>query len=468
MSSFKDLFEGGGAAVPERRNISIGDRLSGKVVHIGRDAVFVSIDAGREASMNLADAGKLKVGDEVEAVVVELEEGQIRLGRSLGKAPDLSELQLAKDENLIVEGSVTNVNKGGLEINLNGVRAFCPKSQASDRHHKKREDEELKELIGRTLPFKVIELDEGKVVLSHRRVLEEQRKAARDDLLATLSVGAEVKGTVREVRSFGAFVDLGGIDGLIPARELSHDRSVAPDDVLSAGDAVEVRVLQVELEEERPRITLSLRALSADPWDSVQTAAPPGTVVAGRVSKIMDYGAFVRIAAGLEGLLHVSELETSHPTDAVSVGDELLVAVKGIDLDKRRIALAPAPDGAKAGDAAGVAMPMVGSVIEVTVQKIERFGVFVTLPDVKGRAGRGLIPNRELGLESNADVRGSFPLGKVVRAKVLETGEGKLRLSIRAALDDAERAQYDGYRQEQAPPKSMGTLGDLLQKVVKK
>jgi small subunit ribosomal protein S1 len=287
------------------------------------------------------------------------------------------------------------------------------------------------------------------VVLSRRKLLEREKDSARDQILESLGEGSTVQGRVTQVREFGAFVDLGGVDGLIPMRELSHDRVQRAEDVIAVGDVVEVKVTKIEPDGKRTKITLSLKALSADPWDGIETIAPVGRVVAGQVTKLADFGAFVRIASGVEGLLHISELGK----EEVAVGQQLLVVTQKIAL---------AQDGAAVGQAATSMKPVQGAVVKALVEQHERFGVFAQVVGTKGRAGRGLVPNAELGLPRGADVRKELPLGTEITAKVVDATEGRMRLSIRAAKDDAERAVYDSYREEQSKKGGMGTLGDLL------
>lgn len=475
--SFADLFEREAQDVPRRRNVQVGDRVEGTVVQIGADSTFVELDAKRQAFLHtqelLGPDGRptVSVGDTLEATVVELDpsSGEIRLGRSMGRPQDAGAVHEAHERGLAVEGKVTGVNKGGLEVDLGGVRAFCPISQA-DRGFV----QDPGELVGRTFRFLITEIREGGrgVVVSRRRVLEREAMEAADRAVSRLSVGTTVTGAVTQVRDFGAFVDLGGVEGLVPARELTHDRGARPTDVVKAGEVVEVQVQRIEREEpERPgrsgvRITLSLKALAADPWDSLDTIAPVGRVVSGTVTRMKDFGAFVRIAEGVEGLLHVSQLpgKPDHPSKVLSEGQSITVVVESTDAARKRISLAPAPDDLPVGAAAPSSRVSIGAIVTATVDRHEPYGVFVQLAGTKGRAGRGLVPNAELGIPRGADKRKALPLGTEVTAKVLETGEGRLRLSIRAAVEDSERADFAGWRDQEATQGSLGTLGDLLKK----
>jgi len=460
--SFADLFEQAGAPPGRSRDLSVGDEVEGIVAHVGPGEVIVELDAKQQGffeKVALADsAGAIPaVGDTIRGFVVEIDRsGQIRLDQRFGRDVGAEQLSAAREQQIPIEGKVTGVNKGGLEVEVAGVQAFCPISQAGDRYV-----EDPSSFVGQTLRFLVTEIrDRGGAVLSRRKLLEMEAREQQQAAVSRIVVGSVQSGHVTQLRDFGAFVDLGGVEGLIPRSELSHERA-RPEDVLSVGDVVEVKIKGVEEESGRTRITLSLKALATDPWEGIGTIAPLGRVVAGHVSRTAEFGAFVRLSPGVEGLLHVSELG---PEDAVEVGQQVLCVIKSVDPARRRVGLGLAQEGDQAGSVAGSVEPIVGAVVAVTVTKIEHFGAFVQLAGVKGRAGRGLIPNAEIGLDRGVDLRKELPVGKELQAKVLEVGEGRLRLSVRAAHEDAERAVYDGFRQEQAPPKSMGTLGELLKK----
>ena len=476
--SFAALFEEQ-KKTPARRSKGwrVGERVEAVVVQITRDAVFVDLDEKRQAWIDPIEltgpAGALtvKVGDIVAAHVVEVDarSGSVKLGRSLGKAGSTAALELARDQGIAVEGKVTAINKGGAEVELEGgARAFCPISQLDNRYVA-----DPATFIGRSLRFRVTEIRDGgkSVVLSRRAIVEAEAKEAQERALKSLTIGSTVKGSVSGVREFGAFVDLGGVEGLVPASELSHDSHVRPADVVKPGDVIEVQIKEIKQHEGQTRVTLSLKALSADPWTALEVIAPPGRVIAGVVTRVVDFGAFVRIAAGVEGLLHVSELpgRVEHPSKVLAPGQAIMVVVKSTDAAARKISLVPAPEGAAAGSEAARMAVVPGAIVKVVVDHIETYGIFVQIEGTRGRAGRGLIPNAELGTARGADVRKHFSEGQALQAKVLETGEGRLRLSIRAIKDDEERAAYEGYQSRSgATAPRMGTLGDLMKLKLKK
>jgi small subunit ribosomal protein S1 len=481
--SFASLFEAesrGQNPQKKQRSLSLGERVRAEVVQLGRDAVFVeilapdSVGKRTQAFLDIVDLRgadgepTVKLGDVVEAVVVNNRDGEIRLGRTMGKPTGIAELETAYAGRLPVEGKVTGINKGGLEVEVAGVRAFCPMSQADNTFVA-----DAQQFVGRTLSFVITEFKEGgkRVVLSRRAVLEGEAKERSAQALAKVVVGAVLTGTVSAVRDFGAFIDLGGVEGLLPNSELSHDRGAKAGDVLNPGDGVEVQVREIKDATDKrgaaiKKITLSLKSLSSDPWQSVASVAPVGRVVRGNVTRLADFGAFVRIASGIEGLLHISELggKITHPSQAMQVGDSINVVIRAVDAASKKISLVPAAEDVAVGSQVSASSIGVGAIVNGTVDHVETFGVFMQIDGTRGRAGRGLIPNVELGTARGADNRKLFPVGAKLTAKVLETGDGKLRLSIRAVKDDEERADFDGYRAQSAASAKLGTLADLLNK----
>ena len=386
------------------------------------------------------------------------DDGTPELGRRLGKGMSLDELEAARAEGLHVEGKVVGVNKGGVSVDLGGVRAFCPISQI-DRAYVA----DASVFLQKTLRFVVTSVDHAKkdVVLSRKVILEAEAEENREALLAEMSVGDVRMGTIVRVRDFGAFVELApGLDGLIPNREISHDRRRA-DQVVHTGQSVEVKIQEITRKDGDLRISLSLKAMGDDPWDSAERVASPGSVTQGVVRKVMDFGVFIELAPGIEGLLHVSELGAGDrdPSSQFNVGQPLLVTVQSVDRDRKRISLAPAPKGATAGQRVDGNQPQVGDIVKATVSQHEPYGVFVQIEGLPGRMGRGLIHEKELGLGHGVDAKKAFPIGSTVDAKVIASG--KLALSIKAIAEDEARREVESYKATQGA-KSMGTLGDLL------
>lgn len=468
-NSFRALFEQMGAP-KRRRSLRVGDRVDGVVIRVGKDSVFVELEDRQEAMMEAAELraedGTMSVaeGDRLSAQIVEVDtkQGLVRLGRTLGKGSGIAHLEQAKEARMAVEGKVTGVNKGGLDVDFGGTRAFCPMSQADARTA-----DDAKALIGQTHRFLVTDIKDGgrNVVVSRRAVREREAREGAAKVLAHLAPGAVLQGSVTSVRDFGAFVDLGGVEGLIPRGEIAHDRSVSIADALRPGELVQVQVLEIKDVPNTKgsgttrRITLSLKALAADPWADLDIA--PGRVVLGTVSRATEFGRFVRLAPGVEGLLHVSELGRSFSAEE---GQELRVVIKSIDKQAKKISLTPAPADAAVGAVLATNKVTVGAIVRGQVERHETYGIFVQLEGTRGRDGRGLVPNNELGVTRGTDVRKTFPEGSAVTAKVLETGDGRLRLSIKAAKEAEERADFEQARAKGSSPASLGTFADLLKR----
>jgi small subunit ribosomal protein S1 len=472
--TFASLFESQ-ASEPRRRAraLHIGDKIEAVVVRVGKDSVFVELDDKQQAFIDTVELRSpegeigVKEGDTLSARVVEIDlaQGLVRLGRSLGKPGSLAAIEQAKASQIGVEGKVTGVNKGGLEVDLGGgTRAFCPLSQADAKFL-----EDPKELIGQSLRFLVTDVRDGgkNVVVSRRALLQREASEAAEQNASSLVVGATVRGTVTAVRDFGAFVDLGGLEGMIPRSEVTHDRSLAVADAIGPGDLVEVQILEIkDVIPAKPggntkKITLSLKALADDPWAKLDLSE--GRVVSGTVTRVTDFGKFIRIAPSIEGLLHVSELGKK-ASAGVDVGQEILVVVKKIDRGAKKISLVPAPDGAVVGSSVAETRIAIGAVVRGAVERIETYGIFVQVEGTKGRAGRGLVPSAELGVPRGTDLRKAFPEGTLLTVKVLETGDGRLRLSIKGAKDDEERADFEAAKGKVDASASLGTFADLLKR----
>jgi len=484
--SFADLFNRGEVVIAKARQLRAGDEAEGLVAYISTDAVFLDLDDKQQAFFERNELEPIdpmtgqkqllvKLGDRLKGFVISTDNGQIKLTKRLGKGEVSTEhLALAFESGVAVEGKVTGVNKGGVDVDIAGIRAFCPISQLEDHRI-----DDANAYVGRSLPFVITKLEGRNVVVSRRTLLEREAKDARERTLAGLAIGTVVKGRVTQIRDFGAFVDLGGIEGLVPLRELSHDR-VRAEDVVQLGDVLEVQFKDTGKKtdakgREKTEITLSIKALAKDPWESIEIIAPVGRVVAGQVTRMADFGAFVRLASGIDGLLHVSELSGSggtsrvnRPEDALAIGQNLLVRVVSVDPVKKRVGLALASEGLAAGAVDQGTRIIIGSVVKALVEKVETYGVVVQIQGTKGRSGRATVPNAETATRPGSDLRKDFPVGKEITAKVLEASEGRTRLSIKAALDDAERADFDTFRASSAMS-GMGTFGDLLKsKLAKK
>ncbi len=325
-----------------------GDIVEGTIVKVDRDEVLLDIGyktegviPSRELSIkhDVDPHEVVKVGDEVEALVLQKEDKEGRLILSKKRAQyerAWGTIEKIKDEDGIVTGTVIEVVKGGLILDI-GLRGFLPASLVEMRRVR-----DLQPYVGRELEAKIIELDKNRnnVVLSRRQWLEQTQSEVRSEFLNKLAKGQVRKGVVSSIVNFGAFVDLGGVDGLVHVSELSWKHIDHPSEVVEVGQEVEVEVLDVDLD--RERVSLSLKATQEDPWRQFARTHAIGQVVPGRVTKLVPFGAFVRVDEGIEGLVHISELAERHveiPEQVVNVGDEIMVKVIDIDLERRRISL---------------------------------------------------------------------------------------------------------------------------------
>ena len=445
--------------------LEVGQVVKGRVIQIAAEAVFVDVGGKGEAWIDRGeltdDEGRLRVaiGDEVEAAVVSTRD-EIRLSYKLQRGAHAREaLAAASDSGIPVEGKVAAVIKGGYEVTVGGLRAFCPFSQMEIRRVATPED-----YLGKVLEFRVTKFGENgrNIVLSRRQILEERAAEASEVTRQKVIPGAVLPGTVVSLAEFGAFVDLGGIQGLVPMSEISHVRVARAGDRLNVGDAVTVKVLRVD--EAKGRISLSLKALEGDPWVAVSGRLRERQVVRGRLVRATDFGMFVELLPGVDGLLHISEIPRHRQgamREAVAAGAEVTVMILTIDPTKRRIGLALAPDNAAAGDQVESSVT-VGAVLMGTVERVEAYGAFVRV----GPGQTGLVPSAELGTQRGTDYRKAFAPGTELKVIVLAIEEGgrRIRLSHTQALAREEQAEAQAYIQDTST-KSGGfglTLGDLF------
>jgi small subunit ribosomal protein S1 len=329
----------------------VGDQIQGKVISIGKDAVFVDVGGKAEGVLDRSQVSDgegalmVKVGDTIEARVVGDNGGTLELRVKLGRGPGLrdarAELEQACELGIPVEGTVTEVVKGGVSVDVAGVRGFCPASQIDARFV-----EDLATYVGQRLQFRITRYEPRNLVLSRRALVEAEKEKLANATRKKLEPGAVLRGKVVGFKPFGAFVDLGGIEGMLHVSELGYTRVDRPEDVLRLGQELDVAVLKIEPGEKGERISLSLKALASDPWRDATSRLTEGSRLTGTVTRLQPFGAFVEIAPGVEGLVHVSELgagrRINHPKEVVSVGQTVEVAVLAVDHDKRRLSLSMA------------------------------------------------------------------------------------------------------------------------------
>jgi small subunit ribosomal protein S1 len=342
---FASLLESSGSAEPAEAKP--GDKVSGTIIQIDEHDAFVDCGTRNELPIALAELkdeeGQLKynVGDEITAHVQKGPDG-LKLTMAINlKEAGRQALEDAFAAGTPIEGKVGQTNKGGFSVDLGGVRAFCPFSQIDVRRA-----DNPDEFVGHSYKFKILELSEDgrNVVVSRRALLQAERDAQATTTRANIALGDVMEGVVTRLVPFGAFVDLGGIEGLVHISQISHQRVGDPSDVLREGQQVKVKVLELQnLGMGRSeRISLSMKALASDPWPETAGNVTPGTDVTGKVTRLVDFGVFVQLQPGVEGLIHISELANRriiHPREVLNENDEITVRILDVDLDRRRISL---------------------------------------------------------------------------------------------------------------------------------
>src|SRR5919106_2733797 len=381
--SFAALFE----ESLSRKEMRIGEVITAEVIRV--DDNFVVVNAGLKSESYIpaeefrSDRGEIeaKPGDFISVAIESLEDGYGETRLSRDKAKRLAawhDLEQAMEQGTVVSGTVTGKVKGGLTVMVNGIRAFLPGSLVDIRPVKDTAPYE-----NRQMDFKVIKLDRKRnnVVVSRRAVLEANQGEERQKLLETLQEGAIVKGVVKNITDYGAFVDLGGIDGLLHITDLAWRRVKHPSEVLSVGDEVEAKVLKFD--QEKNRVSLGMKQLGEDPWVGLSRRYPQGTRLFGKVTNITDYGAFVEIESGIEGLVHVSEMDWTnknvHPAKVVSLGDEVEVMILEIDEDRRRISLGMKQCMPNPWEEFSMNHKK-GDKVRGQIKSITDFGIFIGLP----------------------------------------------------------------------------------------
>ena len=453
------------------RTVSPGDMVSGRIVKIAGSVAFIDYGARNEGYIELAElrdengAVSVEVGDEVDAQVLETR-GAVRLSYSKAQANKArDELRAAFEAKRPVRGRVAGMNKGGFEVRIAGVRAFCPRSQIADRP-----PADATSLLGQEFDFLITEFPEGKsLVVSRRRVLDKKREVAKTTLGVTYRKGDRLQGRVTQLRDFGAFVEIGeGVEGLVHVSEISHERIAHPNERLTVGEAVEVEVKGVE--PERGRVSLSMRSLQSDPVTEFLDGLEIGQPMSGTVARLQDFGAFVTLTPGVDGLLHVSaitaERRIEHPSEVLSEGDKVDVVIEKIDRAKRKVGLVT-PEVAEARKPVDIPFK-VGDIRKGPVTRVETYGVFIEVAD----GVVGLCPNGQMATDRGTDHRRAFPVGTELEVKVMEIDKsrGRVRLSRKALEHLEEHTAFRDYKKQQneSGAGGMGTFGDLFGDLLKK
>ncbi|MDR1935092.1 MAG: 30S ribosomal protein S1 [Candidatus Accumulibacter sp.] len=430
QESFADLFE----ASLNRQEMRQGEVITAQVVRIDQNFVVVNAGLKSESYIDRAeflnDGGEIEVavGDFVQVAIEQLENGfgETRLSRERAKrVAAWNALEMALNDGSLVSGTITGKVKGGLTVMTNSVRAFLPGSLVDMRPVKDTAPYE-----GKTFEFKVIKLDRKRnnVVVSRRAVLEATVGEEREALLSNLKEGSVVKGVVKNITDYGAFVDLGGIDGLLHITDLAWRRVRHPSEVLAVGDEVQAKILKFD--QDKNRVSLGLKQLGEDPWVGIARRYPQGTRLFGKVTNLTDYGAFVEIEQGIEGLVHVSEMDWTnknvHPSKVVQLGDEVEVMILEIDEDRRRISLGMKQCVANPWDDFAMNHKK-GDKVKGAIKSITDFGVFIGLPG--GIDGLVHLSDLSWSTPGEEAIR-NFKKGDEVEAVVLAIDTEKERISL--------------------------------------
>ena len=421
--SFEALFEN------SLQQLNVGDVVKGTIVQLNPDSVVVDVGYKSEGVIPLSEfAGEdgkadLKVGDEVDVLFerTENESGLISLSK---EKADRQKVWNSLEEGAVVDGRIVSRIKGGLSVDI-GVNAFLPGSQVDLRPVRN-----LDKMLGETYQFKIIKLNKrrGNIVLSRRVLLEEQRESLRSETLKTLEEGQVVEGVVKNLTDYGAFIDLGGIDGLLHITDMSWGRVTHPSDILAVGDKIKVKVLKFD--REKQRVSLGLKQITPDPWLEVEQKFPVGTKVQGKVVSLTDYGAFIELEEGVEGLIHVSEMSWTkrikHPNKILNIGDQVESVVLALDIPNRRISLGLKQVEPNPWDVIGEKFP-IGTVIEGQVKNITDFGIFVGVDE----GIDGLVHISDLSWTKRIKHPSElFKKGDIVKAVVLNIDRDNERFSL--------------------------------------
>ncbi len=465
--SFAQMLESYSAGMKE--DLRVGDKVKGRIIAISEDSVFVATGTKTDG---VVDAQELKdedgrlpyaVGDELELYVVGADESEIRLSRAISGVGGLDMLKDAFAGGIPIEGKVTQTIKGGLQVEVLKRRAFCPISQIDTQYVEKPE-----QYVGQTYSFLITKLSESgrNIVLSRRELLEAEQKKSRDAFLQELAVDQVYPGRVTRLMPYGAFVELTpGLEGMVHISELSWSRLEKPEEAVQSGQTVEVKVLRIEPGKKGPKIALSLKQVGGNPWDSFPTELRPGQRVTGKVTRCTDFGAFVEIQPGIEGLVHISEMSYTRrihkAEDVVQPGQSVDVVIKEVDPQKHRI-------GLSIRDAEGDPWLEIGSKlskgqpVDGTVEKQEKFGIFVRLaPGIVGLLPRSVVSHSPSAAQIDK-LKPGDPIAVTIES--VNAAEHKISLKPR---DGAAEEDWRKFK-ESGGGDAMGALGEKLANAFKK
>jgi small subunit ribosomal protein S1 len=446
-------------------SIQVGDRIKGKVISIGREHIFVDtgfkVDGIVERAELADEEGNLpcEEGDMLDLFVVSRRGGEIKLSRAISGVGGLTILEDAHEKSIPIEGKVLEQCKGGFRVEVVKRKAFCPISQMDIVHIEKPE-----KYVGQTYLFLITEFEEdGKnIVLSRKTILEDDQKKAKEAFYDTMEVGSILEGSVTKIMPYGALVELAsGVEGMVHVSEMSWSRTLDPNDIVHPGERIRVKILAVEEDRKsgRKRISLSMKQVDDDPWNSVLTWFKPGDKLRGKVTRCAEFGVFVELTAGIEGLVHISEMSyktrVKKPQDMVSVGDEVDVLIKDIDPQSRKISLSM--KDAEGDPWIGIKdRYLIDQAVEGTIEKKERFGYFVRLePGITG-----LLPKSKIVQHHDAANLDKKHEGETITVTIesIDTEQRKISLS---PGDKNEEGEWKGFASD-SKGTSFGSLADKL------
>ena len=465
--SFAELFESYSAGIKD--DIEFGEKVRGKVISVGRDTIFLDVGSKIDA---IADKGEfvddtgdvtLQVGDEIELFVTALSEHEIRLSKAISGVGGLEILKDAFAGKVPVEGKVSATCKGGFQVDILQRRAFCPVSQIDVVYVETPED-----YVGQTLQFHITRLEENgrNIVVSRRKLLEQMIEKERKKFFSTLNPEDLIEGRVTKLMPYGIFVELTpGVEGMVHISELSWSRVEKPEDVVQVNDTVRVKVLEISdgQAKNQKKISLSMKQVESDPWETVAEKVKPGDKITGKVTRCMNFGAFVEISPGIEGLVHISEMSyvkrVIHPEDVVAQGQQVPVLVKELDAAHRRISLSmravegdpwlEVPDRFKAGQ-----------MVQGTFEHRENFGCFISLaPGITG-----LLPKSKYSMAEKPGLIEKLKAGDSIAVSIESIHPADRKISLSPANAASEQSWKQFAKSETAGP--MSDLGAKLKKAL--
>jgi small subunit ribosomal protein S1 len=444
-----------------------GQKVKSKVVSISGGLVYIDMGGKSEGVIELSEiidkdgSALVKEGDEIEAFFQNVQDGMKKLTTKI-YGYSLVQLNIIRDaynSGLPIKGEVKREIKGGFEISIDGVRCFCPFSQIDLKGGR-----EGGIYLGQPFLFKVLEYREERlnIIVSRRAVLEQERQERINRLKETFITGDEVTGKVCSIHNFGVFVELGGIEGLIPISEISWERIENPQDVLYIGQQVIAKIIYIDWD--KKRLTLSIRAMQQDPWVAVSDKYLVDARLSAKVVRLSHFGAFVSLEPGVEGLVHVSNMgagrKINHPKEMVEIGQPVEVYILSVDPANRKISLSMQPKH----KTKKIILPEEGELVEGIVERIMPFGVFLKLDN----GITGLIPNHEMGTPQSEDHNKIVPIGMKIKAVVIgvDTQKKKIKLSRKEVIKIEEREEVGRYRDAMKKQGKLsngfGRLGEIL------